>query len=109
MLTNLGNVPDPPDFGTGAPVTLALSGPAQMPRGVSLAVATAGGQPLLAFRFNRALLSADAADRFAHEYVRILGLLTEIADSAGPLNHDWSDPARSVAAGLHGRTAYERN
>jgi hypothetical protein len=66
MLTNIGNVPDPPDFGSGAAVTMALSGPAQMPRGLSLAVVTAGGQPMLGFRYNRRLLGDAAARQFTH-------------------------------------------
>jgi NRPS condensation-like uncharacterized protein len=96
MLTNLGNVPDPPDFGTGASITLTLSGPAQMPRGLSLAVATAGGQPMLAFRFNRALLSDAAAADFAREYRRILEILADIPPLVGGLNPDWSSVADAV-------------
>jgi NRPS condensation-like uncharacterized protein len=103
MLTNIGNVPDPPDFGTDSSVTLALSGPAQMPRGLSLAVATGGGQPLLAFRFNRALLSDAAVRDFAEQYVRVLEILTDIPARAGALNPDWSGQAGSVAGSVYER------
>jgi NRPS condensation-like uncharacterized protein len=98
MLTNIGNVPDPPDVGSGAPVTMALSGPAQMPRGLSLAVVTAAGQPMLGFRYNRALLSDAAAQQFVKEYMRTLEALTEVAGNADALSQDWSGPPRGVAA-----------
>jgi hypothetical protein len=101
MLTNIGNVPDLPDFGSGAPVTMALSGPAQMPRGLSLAVVTAGGQPMLGFRYNRRLLSDAAAGQFTEEYRCRLEALTETARNAGALNGDWSGPPDQVAAPAH--------
>lgn len=100
MLTNLGNVSDPPDFGQRGPVTLLLSGTAQMPRGLSIAVATAGRQPLVAMRFNRALLSDEAAARFLTGYIGVLGEVTLPPDRdsqlAVPLNPDWSAPAGAV-------------
>jgi NRPS condensation-like uncharacterized protein len=97
MLTNLGNVADPPDFG-GGPVTMAVSGPAQMPRGLSVAVMTAGGQPQIAMRHNRRLLSDEAAARFLAAYEQALAELTMPADPARlaagrRLNADWSSPA----------------
>jgi NRPS condensation-like uncharacterized protein len=100
MLTNLGKVTDPPDFGGGGPVTMAVSGPAQMPRGLSVAVMTAGGQPQIAMRHNRKLLSDEAAGRFLSAYEQALAELTLPADdpagltaSRRPLNADWSSPA----------------
>jgi hypothetical protein len=51
---------------------------------------------MLGFRFNRALLSDAAAEQFAAQYLRILGILTKIPGGAGPLNSDWSDPASTV-------------
>jgi NRPS condensation-like uncharacterized protein len=100
MLTNLGKVTDPPDFGGGGLVTMAVSGPAQMPRGLSVAVMTAGGQPQIAMRHNRKLLSDEAAGRFLSAYEQALAELTLPAgDPAGltagprPLNADWSSPA----------------
>lgn len=64
MLSNLGNVPDPPDFGVPGAVTMAFSVPAQMPRGLSVGVITAGGRLQLGVRYNRALLDGPAAARF---------------------------------------------
>jgi len=73
MLTNLGNVPDPPDFGQAAGVTMAFSAQAQLPRGLTVGVITAGGQLQLTLRYNRALFDAAAADRFAAGLVTALG------------------------------------
>jgi NRPS condensation-like uncharacterized protein len=72
MLTNLGNVPDQPDFGVPGPVTMAFSVPAQMPRGLSVGVITAGGRPQLGVRYNRALMDAAAAARFTTLMLRAL-------------------------------------
>jgi NRPS condensation-like uncharacterized protein len=104
MLTNLGNVPDPPDFG-GGPITMAVSGPAQMPRGISLATITAGGQPQLAMRYNRALLSDTAAARFLAAFGQAIGELTVPADVGvtRPLGLDWSPPNTESIKSLQAR------
>ncbi len=73
MLTNLGNVPDPPDFGQAAGVTMAFSAQAQLPRGLTVGAITAGGQLQLTLRYNRALFDATAADKFAAGLVTALG------------------------------------
>ena len=82
MLTNLGNVTDPPDFGGPDPVTMAFSGTAQMPRGMSVAAITAGSRLQLSVRYNRRLLSDDAAARFTDVYLRALAELTDSRPSA---------------------------
>ncbi len=79
MLTNLGRVPDAPDFGLAATVVMTLSGPAQMPRGLSFAAITAGGEVRLGLRYNRALLDDGAAARFLAAYALALNLLTGTA------------------------------
>ena len=73
MLTNLGNVPDPPNFGQTADVTMAFSAQAQLPRGLTVGVITAGGQLQLTLRYNRALFDATAADKFVAGLVTALG------------------------------------
>ncbi len=73
MLTNLGNVPDPPNFGQAAGVTMAFSAQAQLPRGLTVGAITAGGQLQLTLRYNRALFDATAADKFAAGLVTALG------------------------------------
>jgi NRPS condensation-like uncharacterized protein len=90
MVTNLGRVPDPPDFGLSGTMTMGLSGPAQMPRGVSLAAITAGGRMQIGLRYNRALLDEDAAGRFLASYAMALREVADIeptgADAAGRAN-----------------------
>jgi arabinofuranan 3-O-arabinosyltransferase len=78
MLTNLGNVADPPDFGHTDPVTMAFSAQAQLPRGLTVGVITAGGQFALTLRYNTALFDAAAADTFA------ACLLTALDDVSRP-------------------------
>jgi len=76
MLTNLGNVTDPPDFGVAGSATMAFSAQAQMPRGLCVAAITAGGRLQVAFRYNRALFDQAAADSFAELFAAVLGEIT---------------------------------
>jgi hypothetical protein len=64
MLTNLGVVTDPPWSQSRGRVRMAFSGPAHMPRGVSVAVVTAAAQTQLCVRYRYALLDDPAAARF---------------------------------------------
>lgn len=73
MLTNLGNVADPPDFGAPGDTSMAFSAQAQMPRGMCVAAITAGGRLQVVFRYNRALLDQAAAGRFAEMFATALG------------------------------------
>jgi hypothetical protein len=84
MLTNLGNITDPPWAGPRGPVRVTLTGPAHMPRGVSVGAATSDGILQLGFRYRHALLDGAAADRFTALYVATLNELTgtEVATSA---------------------------
>jgi NRPS condensation-like uncharacterized protein len=79
MLTNLGNVTNPPWSGPRGPVRMALSGPAHMPRGISVAAVTADGQLQLGFRYRYALFDEAAAARFVATYAATLGELTRDA------------------------------
>jgi hypothetical protein len=76
MLTNLGNVTDPPDFAVPGYPTMAFSAQAQMPRGMCVAAITAGGRLQLGFRYNRALVDQAAAERFAEMFASVLGEIT---------------------------------
>ena len=97
MLTNLGNVPEPPDFGMAGTTTMGLSGPAHMPRGLSVAAITSNGRLTLGMRYNRRLLSVGAARRFADRYLAALG---EITVSPG-------DPSEGEGHGTGARTAQD--
>ena len=81
MLTNLGIVTDPPWSGSRGPVRMAFSGPAHMPRGLSVAAVTADGQLQLGFRYRYALFDEAAAARFVATYA---AALDELAKTAGP-------------------------
>ncbi|POX36700.1 condensation protein [Streptomyces sp. Ru73] len=62
LLSNIGRLPYPFDFGTGSgrATRVWFSAPARMPRGLSLSTLSAGGRIQLALRWSRALLD-DAA------------------------------------------------
>jgi NRPS condensation-like uncharacterized protein len=78
MLTNLGNVPDPPWSGPvpGRPVRMAVAGPARMPRGLAVGAMTADGQLQLSFRYRHALFDETAGARFVALYAATLDELT---------------------------------
>jgi NRPS condensation-like uncharacterized protein len=104
MLTNLGNVTDPPWSGSHGPVRMALSGPAHMPRGVSVGAVTADGQLQLAFRYRYALFDEAAAARFVAAYAATLGELTKAAarrtSSSPPLSDRTGRRSAPRASGL---------
>ena len=78
VLSNLGNLEDPPDFGpeAGSVTAVWFSAPARMPCGLSLGVATVGGSLCLSFRYRLPLFSAAAAAAFADRYLIELDVLT---------------------------------
>jgi hypothetical protein len=100
MLTNLGRVPDPPDFGQAGEITMGFSGPAQMPRGLSVGVVTAGGRMQLGIRYNRALLDDDAAARFGTTLLSTLDEITQLAGTASGAIEATATTATSTTAGL---------
>jgi len=67
MLSNLGRLPDTPNFGAsgGKVREVWFSPPAPMPLGVSVGVATLGDRMYLTIRYRRALFDAAAAAEFA--------------------------------------------
>ncbi|MFD9906638.1 condensation protein [Streptomyces sp. NPDC059063] len=57
LLSNIGRVPYPLDFGdAGKASAVAFSAPARMPRGLTVTTASASGRLLLALRWSRTLL-----------------------------------------------------
>lgn len=77
LLTNLGNVTDPPAFGMLSPTRMWFSTSAHMPRGLSVGAVTVGGRLQLCFRYRNALLDATAGQDFAAEYAAALSALSE--------------------------------
>jgi NRPS condensation-like uncharacterized protein len=81
-LSNLGRIDAPPDFGreSGEVEAVWFSPPAPMSMGLSLGAAGWRNHLHLVLRYRRALLSEDAADRFAGRLVDTLrGLCRERA------------------------------
>ena len=77
LLSNLGNVTDPPTFGMLPPTRMWFSTSAHMPRGLSVGAITVGGRLQLCFRYRNALLDAAAGQDFAAEYAAALSALSE--------------------------------
>jgi NRPS condensation-like uncharacterized protein len=76
LLSNLGAVRDPPDFGPGArPVGLWFSPSVRLPAGLSIGVVTLGRQLNVCFRYRRELLDPLAAARFAAMFHAALGAI----------------------------------
>jgi hypothetical protein len=69
MLSNLGRVGGPLDFGPGAPaVGVWFSPPVRLPAGLAVGVVTLDGRLNLCFRYRHALLDPRTADRFAETF-----------------------------------------
>jgi NRPS condensation-like uncharacterized protein len=85
MATNLGIVADAPEFGRAPGTGIWVTGPAQMPRGLSVAVITLGGQLHLGLRYSRALFSDRAAADFTAGY---FAALTEVTRAAARADGD---------------------
>jgi NRPS condensation-like uncharacterized protein len=101
MLTNLGNVTDPPWSGSQGRVRMAVSGPVRMPRGLSVGAMTADDQLQLAFRYRHALLDETAAARFVASYAATLDqLATQGGDTRGPAPGAAQDPRLPGRQGL---------
>jgi NRPS condensation-like uncharacterized protein len=79
LITNLGSISDPPDFGPGPGRAEAawFSAPARMPCGLSVGAVTVDGRLHLSFRYRRPLLGADAVRRLADRFVADLLVLAE--------------------------------
>ena len=76
LLSNLGNVTDPPVFGMLSPTRMWFSTSAHMPRGLSVGAITVGGRLHLCFRYRNALFDDAAGHEFAAEYAAALTALT---------------------------------
>jgi arabinofuranan 3-O-arabinosyltransferase len=76
LLSNLGNVPAPPAFGSLVPDRMWFSGPAHMPRGLSVGAITIDGRLQLCFRYRHALFDDAAAAEFAARYAAVLATLS---------------------------------
>jgi hypothetical protein len=100
MLTNLGNVPEPPwsGPGPGRPVRMAVAGPARMPRGLAVGAMTADGQLQLSFRYRYALFDDAAAARFVALYAATLDELTTDAREQTHRNAQGGDTGGPTAS-----------
>lgn len=71
VLSNLGKVDEPLDFGPGGGRSTAVhfTAPARMPCGLSVGAVTSDGRLHLAFRYRHPQLDRDAARRFADRFL----------------------------------------
>jgi hypothetical protein len=76
LVSNLGDIADPPRFGPAATTRMWFSTVAHMPRGLSAGVITVRGKVHLCLRYRHALLDERAAADFASEYFLALAALT---------------------------------
>jgi NRPS condensation-like uncharacterized protein len=76
LLSNLGNVTDPPRFGPLSPTGIWFSTSAHMPRGLSVGAVTVDGRLHVCFRYRYALFGDAAADEFVAAYAAALASLT---------------------------------
>jgi NRPS condensation-like uncharacterized protein len=75
LLSNLGNITDPPGFGSLVPERMWFSTTAHMPRGLSAGAITVSGRLQVCFRYRHALFDDDAAREFAALYAAMLARL----------------------------------
>lgn len=75
LLSNLGNVTDPPTFAGLVPERMWFSTSAHMPRGLAVGAITSNGELQLCFRYRRALFDDAAARDFVASYRTALGAL----------------------------------
>lgn len=79
LLTNLGALADPMQFGSAATTRLAFSTSAHMPRGLSVGAITIAGHLQVCLRYRHALLDETSAARFATCYTAALRGLAQLA------------------------------
>jgi NRPS condensation-like uncharacterized protein len=82
LLSNLGNLAQPPSFGALSPDRMWFSTSAHMPRGLSVGAITVAGRLQLCVRYRYALLDDEAGAEFTAGYADALRAITgrEVAD-----------------------------
>jgi NRPS condensation-like uncharacterized protein len=70
LLSNLGAIDEPPEFGpdAGATTQMWFSAPCRMPLGLSIGTVTVGGRLHVSYRYRHPQFDAEAATRFAATY-----------------------------------------
>ncbi len=79
LLSNVGELDEPPSFGPDAGETTEMwfSAPARMPLGLSMGTATLAGRMHIAYRYRHPQFDGEAARRFAERYEAALDLYIE--------------------------------
>jgi NRPS condensation-like uncharacterized protein len=89
VLTNLGRLDDPPDFGeAGRATSFWVSGGLGMPTGLLIGAATLDGALFLSFCYRHALFDDGTAREFADLFVEHLLVLG--TDQTGPTSHGYA-------------------
>jgi NRPS condensation-like uncharacterized protein len=94
LLSNLGNVTDPPRFGPLVASPIWFSTSAHMPRGLSVGAITTGGQLHVCFRYRYALLDDAAAAAFAASYAQTLSSMEASQTRASQVRADQTRASR---------------
>lgn len=83
LLSNLGQIDEPPSFGPDAGDTTEMwfSAPCRMPLGLSIGTITTGGRMHIAYRYRHPQFDAGAAARFADRYAAALDLFGKSGSS----------------------------
>lgn len=81
LLSNLGQIDEPPSFGPDAGDTTEtwFSAPCRMPMGLSIGTVTVGGRMHIAYRYRHPQFDPAAVARFADRYTAALNLFTNSA------------------------------
>ena len=79
LLSNVGELEEPPSFGPDAGDTTEMwfSAPARMPLGLSMGTVTVGGRMHITYRYRHPQFDTEAARRFAERYEAALDLFIE--------------------------------
>ena len=82
LLSNVGELDEPPSFGPDAGDTTEMwfSAPARMPLGLSMGTVTLGGRLHVTYRYRHPQFDREAARRFAERYEAALDLFIEKPD-----------------------------
>ncbi len=82
LLSNLGELDEPPSFGPDAGDTTEMwfSAPSRMPLGLSMGTVTLGGRLHISYRYRHPQFDREAARRFAERYEAALDLFIEKPD-----------------------------
>jgi NRPS condensation-like uncharacterized protein len=80
LLSNLGVIDEPPEFGpdAGATTEMWFSAPCRMPLGLSIGTVTIGGRLHVAYRYRHPQFDGEAVARFSARYLKAIEQFTGV-------------------------------